>query len=195
VLALLLSACAGPNRVPSAPVIDIEPAMPHTSDDLQLVMLEPAVDGDGDFLVYSNLWYQDGRVRMGATGRTLPAVRTTAGEYWIAEVWANDGALDGPVAAATVYIFNTAPEAEVRLLPPEPSSAVDLVAAVEVQDLDGHEVELEYSWWVDGEPVDLSGYTVPAEWTSGGQTWTVEVAPYDGDSWGVPAEASVAVGD
>jgi len=192
-LSCLLASSCGPNRAPSAPEIDIEPAMPDTTDDLQLVILEPSVDPDGDVLHYQTRWFQDGVIRERVMGDVVPADRTRAGEYWIAEIWATDGELDSPVAEATVFVFNTAPEATVSIRPDDPDTRENLVVRSRTSDLDGHEVSLEYSWTVDGVETDHSGDTVPSDDTAKHQRWAVEVVPYDGDSWGYATSAEVDI--
>jgi hypothetical protein len=188
-----ISVGCGPNQAPSKPEIDIEPAMPNTTDDLRLIITEPAVDPDADKLLYSTRWFQDGEIRPDVHGDVVPAERTVAGEYWIAELWATDGLLDSPVADATVYVFNTAPQATVQVRPHQPDTSSDLQAFVESSDLDGHPVELAYSWLVDGVASGRTTDTVPASVTAKGETWTVEVVPFDGDSWGLAASDQVSV--
>jgi hypothetical protein len=195
VAALLLVgvACEQPNRAPSAPEIDLEPPMPYTWDDILLVIEEPSVDADGDRVFYSTRWFRNGEIYPDVHGDTIPAERTEAGEYWIAELWATDGSLESPVAAATVYVFNSPPEARVWIKPAEPGTAQDLQAMVRTEDLDGHEVELHYTWSLDGEATEFVEASLPAEATSKGQLWEVEVESNDGDSWGVPVRAEVSV--
>ncbi len=192
-LAASLLGCGGYNHAPTAPEIDIEPAMPSTLDDLRMVILEHAEDEDGDELFYSTRWYQDGVLRDRVMGDVVPADRTSAGEYWIVELWATDGLLDSPVAEATVYVFNTAPVATVRLQPARPDTRDDLVARVETSDLDAHEVEVGFTWSVDGVPTTIEGDTVAGSETAKGQLWSVEALPYDGDSWGELAVAEVTI--
>lgn len=190
----LAPGCAS-NDAPSKPGIDIEPAMPDTTDDLRLVITDPAVDPDGDPLFYSTRWFQDGEIRPDVHGDMVPAERTVAGEYWIAELWATDGVFDSPVADATVYVFNTAPEATVRVRPGQPDTLSDLQAVAEASDIDGHPVEFAYTWSVDGVVSDHATDLVPAADTAKGETWSVEVVPYDGDSWGASVGAEVSVGN
>ncbi len=193
-LALLgLAAGCGPNQGPSRPEIDIEPAMPDTEDDLRLVITEPSVDPDGDAVFYQTRWFQDGEIRPGVRGDVVPAERTEAGEYWIAELWATDGALESAVAEATVFVFNTAPVASVHITPLQPDTTVALVARAVASDLDGHEVSFGYSWSVDGVASSHSEASVPAEDTARDEVWAVEVLPYDGDSWGEPVSAEITI--
>ncbi len=189
-----LAACAS-NQPPGKPEVDIEPPMPDTTDDLRLLIMEHAEDPDGDPLRYATRWYHEGALAPEVKGDTVPSERTTAGEYWIGEIWASDGELEGPVADATIYVFNTAPEAEVRIAPSEPLTRFDLVAVASATDLDGHEVEFGYSWSVDGVATDHQSDTVPASETGKGELWSVEVVPFDGDSWGTPQHAEVEIGN
>ncbi len=167
--------------------------MPDTTDDLQVVILEPAVDPDGDPLFYFTRWFHDGALAPNVRGDTVPAERTVAGEYWIAELWATDGQLEGPLADATIYVFNTAPEAEVWVRPERPDTRSDLVAMATATDLDDHDVSFTYSWFMDGVLTDNEAKRVPSADTTKGETWMVEVLPYDGDSWGYRQQASVGI--
>jgi len=189
----LCAACGGPNKAPSAPEIDIEPAMPHTLDDLQLIITQAAVDPDGDKLLYHTRWFQDGEIRDQVRGDTVPANRTQAGEYWIAELWATDGQLDSSVAEATVFVFNTAPEAMVRIQPDQPDTRDDLEARARASDLDGHAVEFEFIWSVDGADTEHVSASVPAASTAKHELWTVVALPYDGDSWGAGVNAEISI--
>lgn len=193
VIPWVLAACAGVNHAPSAPEIDIEPAMPHTLDDLRLVITKPAEDPEGDSLLYHTRWFQNGEIRDRVRGDVVPAQRTGAGEYWIAELWASDGLLESPVAEATAYVFNTAPEARVRLRPAGADTRDDLTASASGSDIDGHEVELEYTWSVDGAHTEHLGAVVEAASTAKHQRWAVEVLPYDGDSWGQAVTAELVI--
>ncbi len=189
----LISGCAGVNQAPSVAEIDIEPAIPHTLDNLRLVITEPSIDPDGDALVYHTRWFQDGEIRDRVHGDVVPASRTQEGEYWIAELWASDGFLDSPVAEATAYVFNTAPEGIVRLGPAAPTTSDNLVARTESSDLDGHEVEFEFSWSVDGVATEHTGSRVPAADTARDQRWAVQATPYDGDTWGQESAAETVI--
>ena len=190
----LLAGC-GTNGAPTAPEIDVEPVMPHTGDDLRLIITSPSVDPDGDQLLYHTRWFQDGEIRPDVHGDVVPSERTVAGEYWIAELWATDGVFESPVAASTAYVFNSAPEATVRLRPGEPDTRSDLEAHARASDLDGHDVSYDYSWTVDGVATDHQVDTIPSSDTAKGQVWAVEVVPYDGDSWGMGVSAQVSVGN
>ncbi len=193
VLALCLS--CQPNRVPSAPEIDFQPEMPCTKDDLVVIFVEPSYDEDGDSLDYRFRWFQNGEVRYDINAGVVPYARTERGDYWTVEVWANDGQADGPTVDATTFVFNSLPRVEVSLSPQEPSAADDVVADVEARDADGDEVLLSFSWFLEGELSDQEGDLLPAELTSKGQLWTVEVLPSDDLEDGEPGTSSVSIGN
>ncbi|MFH1465554.1 MAG: metallophosphoesterase family protein [Pseudomonadota bacterium] len=67
----------------------------------------------------------------------------------------------------------------VRIEPPDPDGLDDLYAVVEAT----VDQVVALRWWVDGQPQEGLGVTVPAALTAHGQRWTVEAAAEGGRAW------------
>ena len=92
------------------------------------------------------------------------------------------------------------PEIEATIHPAEPASISDLVVRTLVQGESGAEDEMrrsysfEYVWFKDDERVDeLTADFVQRDWTTRGQTWTVEVTPVWGARRGTPKTATAVI--
>jgi hypothetical protein len=188
VVLLLVVGCA--NHPPGAPGVEITPADPKTADDLVASIPAQAQDEDDDPVTYRYAWFQDGaeRTDLGSTA-TVGAANTAKGEVWRVVVTPNDGEEDGPTAEATVTVINTAPVAQVSISPSEPDATEDLVAIPDATDDDDDEVTYAYRWLLGGEATTYTDATLPADATSKGDQWTVEVTPDDGDDEGEPVTA------
>lgn len=98
------------NLAPSAPVVAIDPESPIAGGDFQCVVVEPAVDGDGEELLYTIAWSRDGvaftdNTTTSQPGDTVPSGVTVAGEVWTCTVTASDGDEEGEAATATATII------------------------------------------------------------------------------------------
>jgi hypothetical protein len=189
---LLVVGCA--NHPPGAPGVAIAPADPRTADDLVASIPSEAMDEDDDPVTYSYTWFQDGaeRTDLGSTS-TVVSANTAKGQVWRLVVTPNDGEEDGPTAEATVTVINTAPVAEVSISPSEPDATEDLIAIPDATDDDDDEVTYSYRWLLGGEATSYTDATLPAEATTKGDQWTVEVTPDDGDDEGELVTAVVNI--
>ncbi len=93
------------NHAPTAPVVEVTPALPRTSDDLTCGITTESTDEDSDTVTYSYAWYKD-TVRQGDYDdeTTVPSSATAAGETWKCVVTPNDGTEDGPTAEDEVTV-------------------------------------------------------------------------------------------
>ena len=99
------------NVPPTAPVIDVTPDLPLTTDDLVCTITTPSTDPDaGDTITYSYAWYKDDVLQPGLTTDTVASSNTTQGEVWRCVVTPHDGTADGPTDEDEVIIQNTPPE-------------------------------------------------------------------------------------
>ncbi len=192
-LAFLLPACDdGPSdAADTGPValaslqVQLEPAEPHTSDDLVAT-----VSGhDGGSLRYE--WTVDGTPRPEFTSATVPAAKTSKKQTWAVTVSLRDS--EAAPASASAQILNTVPTAELTLTPDPARSGNELLADVRVTDPDGDEIELRYAWTVDGTPITLDGPSIPGVNVVTGQVWAVTVTPTDGEAEGEPVQGQVEV--
>ena len=103
------------------------------------------------------------------------------------------------LAIVALAACNDAPEGGVVAIDPaSPTTSDDLVLVISEDAVDPNkkdEVDYLIAWSVDGAPrEDITGDTVPADQTSKGQVWVVDVTPTDGDLDGlvISAEATIA---
>ncbi|HNH46973.1 MAG TPA: hypothetical protein PKY30_08045, partial [Myxococcota bacterium] len=78
------------NEPPSAPTVEITPASPLDTDDLDCAVATPSVDPDGQAISYAVQWYVDGVPA--ATTWSVPAADTHRDELWTCEVYGMDSA-------------------------------------------------------------------------------------------------------
>jgi hypothetical protein len=95
------------NSPPSAPVIDLTPDFPATTDDLVCIIITPSVDPDGDPVTYTYEWYKNDILQPAYTTSTLPASATTVGDVWKCVVTPHGS--DGPPDSDEVTIQNSPP--------------------------------------------------------------------------------------
>lgn len=87
---------------------------------------------------------------------------------------------------------------EVAITPAAPTEDQDLVVTILTESVDpeGADITYQYAWTVDGAArADLTTATVSATETIDAQAWVVTVTPNDGALDGVPATASVKIGN
>lgn len=191
---------------PGSPGIRILPEAPRTGDDLFVEVLMPSIDPDGDLQGYSVAWSRDGAAPPEiATQTTIPAARTSKGEFWSVYVTARDDAgLESVPAFAGVEILNTPPTPPVVAVEPELPVAAEALQCVVVEtsiDADDDLVSYSIAWRIDGEDFEgttttsLEGDTVPAEQVLAGSMYGCAVAAGDGEGVSPEVYAAVAVGE
>ncbi len=154
----------------------------------ELVATVETSDADEDAVTVTYAWDVDGVVS-DYTGASLPVGSVLRGETWTVTVTPSDDEVAGEPVTASVIIENVAPLlAEVTLAPDPAREADTLVAtATGVEDGDGDDVVLNWSWRVNGEVIDAVNTDVlTGEWFSRGDTVEVEVTPNDGFVDGAP---------
>jgi hypothetical protein len=95
------------NSPPSAPVVDVTPDFPVTTDDLVCIIITPSIDPDGDPVTYTYEWYKNGILQSAYTTNTVPASATTVGDVWKCVVTPHGS--DGPPDEDQVTIQNSPP--------------------------------------------------------------------------------------
>ncbi len=188
--AVFLAAC---NTPPEALQVTISPEAPATTDDLFAEVTGAFTDPDGDEVSYRFTWYADGEPQDQLTELTVPASETAKHQEWKLFVQPTDGKLEGPPSEAVVTILNTPPTVTIEVSPEAPLTDEDVVVSATTDDLDGDEVSLEYRWTRNTEPSEQDDETLPADATSRGDSWVVEVIPSDGEESGASAFASVEI--
>jgi C1A family cysteine protease len=193
------------NNPPTAPVVDVTPNTPLTTDDLVCTITTPSTDPDGDAITYTYRWYRNGTLQRTTTttalSNTLPSSLTDNGDVWKCVVTPNDGTVDGPSGEDQVTIHNDPPTAPVVDVTPDmPLSTDNLVCSVTTRstDPDGDTITYTYRWYKNGtlqrstSTTALSD-TLPAALTGKGQVWKCVVTPNDGIVDGSSDEDQVTI--
>jgi len=185
------------NTPPEAPVVDVTPNSPGTTDDLVASITTPSTDADGDDITYSYKWYRNDEWQEGLSDNTTAADLTAEGEMWKCEVTPNDGHVDGDSAQDQVTIQNSPPVADAG-----PDKAVTVGTLVTLDGSGSWDPDaldsLTYEWaQVDGDVVALSGNTTAvATFTPGSlDTYAFELVVHDGTTYSTPDGVIVIVGE
>ena len=190
VLPVLVS-CISAERL-SAPTISLSPLDPTTTDDLVVSLVKEST-GSEKKINYEYIWTVDGLLRSDLSEATVPAVETTKGETWTVLVTATTGDVEGLGVESSVVIINTAPSVTLEIEDADPTSIDDLVAIANIEDPDGDEPALTWSWTVDGAETSEDKDTVAAESTSKGEEWEASLLVSDGEAEVSPEPVAVAV--
>jgi len=100
------------------------------------------------------------------------------------------------VSASISVLENRAPSSPLIEIRPEQPTSQDNLEAVVVSpglDADNDVVSYDWSWEVDGVPVDLDGHEIPSDMTQGQQQWTVQAIASDGSLSSTAVAASVII--
>jgi len=186
------------NALPTAPQVELSPALPNNQGPLRAVLRGQASDSDGDALAYRYAWFRNGlRQAYPETQAEVPATDLKKGEGWRVVVRAFDGEALGPEASAQVEVGNAPPPAPTVVLVPERPRRNDEVRAVltEAADPDGEPLTFRHVWKRNGQPVALEPTVaaVPREQPRKGETWSVDVIANDGQADSKAAHAEVKV--
>jgi parallel beta-helix repeat protein len=102
------------NNPPTAPIVDLTPDNPTTTDDLTCTVTTPSIDPDGDTITYTYEWYrfqgagfvlQPGLTSVTtALFATISSSNTVTGELWMCIVTPNDGIVNGLIGTDWVPI-------------------------------------------------------------------------------------------
>ena len=91
------------------------------------------------------------------------------------------------------FVTNQLPSVVASIIPEVPTTEDVLTVSATVTDPDQDTVSLSYLWTRDGMPVPLVNSSIPAEQTSKGERWKVEVTPTDGKDDGDTVEAVITI--
>jgi hypothetical protein len=193
------------NDPPSAPVVDVMPDRPLTTDDLVAIITVESTDPDGDTITYTYQWYKNGVLQQTTTtsnlSDTLSSALTAKDEVWRCVVTPNDGAADGPSNEDQVTVQNSPPSAPVVAVTPDvPFTSDDLVVTIttESTDPDGDTITYTYQWYKNGvlqqttTTSNLSD-TLSSVLTARGEVWECVVTSNDGAMDGPSDERQVTI--
>lgn len=189
------------NLPPFSPIIDLQPSVPYTGDDLVAIPIVDSIDPDGDEVTLQYLWYKDDVLQEDITGEIVSSDLTSRGEIWTVAVISSDDSLSSADTRRSVTIRNSIPMVDAVVLewvdadgnpvadagtPAEDSILSEHVdqhirATVEASDGDpSDELTVNYQWIVDGAALDLDSDTLPYSEMMRGQDWVLEITVNDG---------------
>ena len=190
------------NAPPSAPIIQLWPGDPVTTDALYVEVPGGAVDPEGAAVSLRYVWRRDGEVQAEWTEDTVMPSATTKGETWTVEVFASDGVNESEGVTAMVIIGDAPPsdpEVELRPSTPAPGQALECALLSPSVDPDGDAVSYAVAWQVDGVDFGgatdgaLPGDTVPVRTTQAGEEWACSITASDAEGGRGVGEDSVVV--
>ena len=187
------------NRDPIAPVLNITPDFPVTTDDLVCSIITDSSDPEGDTIVYTYQWYKDDVVQKDLTTNTVGSSYTSKTEVWKCVVNASDGTGAGAHAFDEVTIHNSPPSAPViDVTPDHPDAGDNLLCWIMIagSDSDGDEVIYTYQWYKNGElQTDLTANIIDSSYTTEDDVWRCVVTAHDGTVGTAATFEEVTVGD
>lgn len=193
----LASVTIAANQPPVAPVIRLEPAEPAPGDTVVLTIDNPGSDPDGDTLTQTITWTIDGAYNPALDEvMSIDGEFVDAGEIFGVTVSVDDGHNPPVSASASVTVSNTPPEIRALSISPSvPEDEDDLLARYGVDDPDDDPVTVTLTWYRDGAVASDAGATstVPAELTTVGEVWEVEVSASDGAATTVQRSSPVTI--
>ncbi|MEC9072294.1 MAG: hypothetical protein VX938_07955, partial [Myxococcota bacterium] len=191
------------NGPPKAPVVQISPDLPGTSDDLTVTIVEDAVDpnrGPED-LTYDYQWFRDGEEVEEQSGPLLPSTVTVRGELWQVRVSAFDGFGYGEPGSDQVTIVNTAPICgQAAMLPSSVTAETTFVCeCLEREDADVGDPSSDTCVFYDGEVIVAQveagdeGCVLDAAEVDRGMELTCAYTPDDGQDSGEEVSSAPVV--
>jgi hypothetical protein len=193
------------NDPPTAPVVDVTPNLPLTTDDLVCTVTTPSTDPDGDTITYFYEWYKNGILQPDETTvtteltDTVSSTKTTKGEVWKCVVTPYDGTVNGTSAQDQVTIGNSLPSIEGVNITPDPAYTDDTLTATPYgwSDTDADPEGYTYRWqkW-NGDWQDIPGETSntlgPDNFVKGDQIKVI-CTPFDGEGYGASKEDTITI--
>ena len=185
------------NTRPTSPKIVLSNTQPTTRDRVEVSVVQPSLDKDGDSLIYHYRWYRNGVFISDwpLTKNYLAPLDAKKSEYFRVEVRAFDTEEEGHAAFAELRIINHMPEApRVKVSPVSPKTTDDLLCLITqpAKDVDGDSLRYEYLWFVDGQRFfwQSTNERLSAANTHKGQKWHCQLKVTDGELSPPVAKAS-----
>ena len=178
------------NSPPQAESAAIDPD-PLTVEDTARVRISGESDGDSDAVTWSHVWWVNGEIVSEDT--LLSGNLLGRGDRVVAESTPHDGEENGePILSAEVEVVNAPPIVlSVSIYPSAPSPSDLLSAIVSTDDPDGDEVEVSYTWSVNGSEAG-SAATLSGVFTTNDEV-RVRVRPSDGVDEGTEVVSDLVV--
>jgi hypothetical protein len=191
----MLALMGGCNEAPGAPGIVLTPEAAFTLDQLDVEIVEDAVDPNKkDTVRYRISWSKNDERQPSLDDAPLVrANQTRKGEVWTVEVTSTDGDELGGSDSASVTIQNSLPTATLELTPTAPKAGARIRTSVSTLDNDVDPVAVRYQWSLNGSVTSETGADLAAGRVLKGEVWEVAAIPNDGEADGEPAVASVII--
>lgn len=143
----------GPNQPPVVSQLALSTRDPVSG--LPIEARFEVADENADALSFEVHWLLNGQTAQKGDSRSWTPRALAKGDRIELQVRANDGQAWSELASASARVGNRAPEIENILFAPadEPKRGEPLVATPIASDADGDEIEFEYEWRVNGEPL------------------------------------------
>lgn len=191
------------NLPPFSPIVDLQPSIPYTNNDLEAIIVKDSIDPDGSVVTLTFLWYKDDVLQENLTERVVSADLTERGEIWTVAVISSDGSLDSADTRRSVTIRNSLPSidsielqwidsegelvegvdapTEETLLVEHENQSIMVTATASDGDV-SDEITFSYEWEVDGVIIEISedDHILPYEEMARGQDWILRVTANDG---------------
>ena len=194
------------NDPPTAPVVDVTPNLPLTTDNLVCTVTTPSTDPDGDPITYTYEWYKNGVLQSDETTvttaltDTVSSTKTAKAEVWKCIVTPHDGIVNGTSAQDQVTIVNSLPSIEGVNITPDPAYKTSTLTTTPYgwSDADGDAAQYLYQWqkWNGASWQDILGETSstlsPDNFVKGDQIKVI-CTPFDGEDYGASKEDTITI--
>lgn len=182
---------------PLTPELTFANDAPSTLDDLVAVIAAPESGVTYTWSWEVGSWEVDEEIVTDLTSDTVPAASTTKDQYWTVRVFGERDGVIGGTGRLSVGVLNSPPSlGDLQLAPLDPLTLDDLVASGTAgTDADGDEIQLLWSWTVDGANTLFTSNTVEAWTTRRAEAWEVTLIAFDGDEEGDTLSESVVIGN
>jgi len=180
---------AGVNRRPSIQYLRVEPAEPIDGDVLHADVKTRDPDGDRVEVVFD--WVVGG-VPAATSGPTLTLSGASKGTLIEVTATAHDDLMESEPAQVSLRVRNRRPRLnQARIEPWEAVAAGDSLAiTAEGSDPDGDELEYDFQWTVNGEPIEAEGPSLSTASLAIGDWVQARVRASDGESESDPVDTA-----